>query len=78
MNYDIGDTINMPEPPVDTVLESTGPYGTFTIRRTYKGWKIDDKGKRNRFCWRAVICAWGPGAGQVLTVVKVAKKAKKP
>ena len=72
MTYQKGDVIDPPEPAVGTRLSSTGPLGSFTIRRHHDGWKIEDKRhSRERFCWRRVIAQYGPGAGQTLTVVKL-------
>ena len=71
MTYQVGDTVNPEEPAVGTVLKSSGSSGSFRIRRHHDGWKIEDKRCHTRICWRAVLSAWGPGAGQTLTVVKV-------
>ncbi len=74
MSYRLGQKIAQPgrapdEPPVDTILHASGPHGSFNIERDRKGWYIC--GKRTRISWRAAYSAWGPGAGNVLTVVRL-------
>ena len=69
MTYRIGDEINPPEPPVGTVLRGKDRIGTFYVERDRKGWHI--QGTHTRISWRAVLSAWGPGAGQALKVVKL-------
>ncbi len=71
MTYRVGQKLDRPpEPPVGTVLRSTGPDGSFTIERDRKGWRIT--GTHTRVGWRSVLSAWGPGQdGVTLTVVKL-------
>lgn len=69
MTYRIGDMIDPAEPPVGTVLSGKDHAGAFRIERDRRGWFV--QGTRSRISWRAVISAWGPGAGQALTVVKL-------